>query len=88
MAYVLDDENKLPDFLPCPFCGKEPALQVDKRYPKWTKDTSMPVDGYCIVCNTRECPIYHADNTWYMSAELAVVNWNTRRTGAVNTPSS
>ena len=79
MAYVLDDDNALPDFKPCPFCGREPALQVDKRYPKWTKDTAYPVDGYTIVCNTRECPIYHADNTWFFAKEDAIKAWNERK---------
>ena len=79
MEYVLDDKNELPDFKPCPFCGREPALQVDKRYPKWTKDSAMPVDGYTVVCNTRECPIYHADNTWFFRKEDAVRAWNERK---------
>ena len=76
MAYVLDDN--LPDFKPCPFCGREPALQKDKRYPKWMRSEFLPIDGYTVVCNTKECPIYHADNTWYFSAIEAVQAWNRR----------
>lgn len=78
MAYVLDDKNKLPDMLPCPFCGKEPALQKDKRYPKMTNGRAYPVDAYSVVCNSYSCPIYHADNTWFTTAETAIEKWNTR----------
>ena len=77
MPYILDDA--LPEMKLCPFCGREPALQVDKRYPKWTKNTALPVDGYTVVCNTRECPIYHADNTWFFSKEEAIKAWNDRK---------
>ena len=71
--------SKSTKLKPCPFCGREPALQVDKRYPKWTKDSAMPVDGYTVICNTRECPIYHADNTWFFRKEDAVIAWNERK---------
>ena len=77
MAYILDDENKLPNMLPCPFCGREPALQIDKRYPKMT-GSAYPVDAYTVVCNSYYCPIYHADNTWFTTAETAIEKWNTR----------
>lgn len=79
MAYILDDENKLPEMKPCPFCGKEPALQVDKRYPR--TGGVFPVDGYSVVCNTFSCPIYHADNTYFAKAETAIEAWNTRNGG-------
>ena len=76
MAYVLDD--KLPDMKRCPFCGREPALQKDKRYPKMTNGSALPVDAYAVVCNTFSCPIYHADNTWFTNAETAIEKWNER----------
>ena len=50
MPYILDDN--LPDMKPCPFCGREPALQIDKRYPKMTRGSALPVDAYTVVCNT------------------------------------
>ena len=71
--FVLDDN--LPDFKPCPFCGKEPVLQKDRRYPQ---ATLYPVDAYSVICNTFSCPIYRADNTWFTTAETAIEKWNTR----------
>lgn len=64
--------------LHCPFCGKEPVLQVDKRYPKWIESAVLPVDGYAVICTTRTCPIYHADNTWFLSKKDAIEAWNRR----------
>ena len=61
---------------PCPFCGRDPALQVDKRYPKTAR--MLPIDAYTVVCNTYSCPIYHADNTWFTTAETAIEKWNER----------
>ena len=79
MAYILDDENKLPEMKPCPFCGKEPVLQKDKRYPRMTNGSALPIDAYEVVCNTFSCPIYHADNTYFTKAETAIKAWNTRK---------
>ena len=76
MSYILDDN--LPDMMPCPFCGKEPALQKDKRYPK-SAGNLLPVDAYAVVCNTFSCPIYHADNTWFTTAETAIEKWNEQK---------
>lgn len=73
MAYVLDDT--LPAIKPCPFCGREPALQKDIRYPR---PKCEPVDAYEVVCNTHGCVIYHADNTYYKSPLLAIQHWNRR----------
>ena len=74
MAYILDD--KLPDIKPCPLCGRDPALQVDKRYPKY--GGVLPVDGYTVVCNSYHRPIYHADNIWFTTPETAIEKWNER----------
>lgn len=76
MSYILDDN--LPEIKPCPFCGRDPAVQVDKRYPK-NLESLMPVDAYTVVCNTFSCPIYHADNTWFTKAETAIQWWNERK---------
>jgi hypothetical protein len=75
MSYVLDDKNKLPDFLPCPFCGREPALQKDIRYPR---PENEPKDAYEVVCNTRGCVMYHVDNNYWLTPEEAIKAWNTR----------
>ena len=76
MSYILNDD--LPEMKPCPFCGREPALQKDKRYPRMTQGSALPVDAYAVVCNTFSCPIYHADNTWFTTAETAIEKWNDR----------
>lgn len=77
MPYILDDN--LPEMKLCPFCGREPVLQKDRRYPKMPYKTVLPVDAYTVVCNTYSCPIYHADNTWFTKAETAIEKWNERR---------
>ena len=69
----------MEELKPCPFCGTKPTLQVDKRYPKWTQNTGLPVDGYAVVCNSYWCPIYHADNTWFTTVETAIEKWNERK---------
>lgn len=75
MPYILNDD--LPDIKPCPFCGRDPALQVDKRYPNML-ESLMPIDAYSVVCHTYGCPIYRADNTWFTTAETAIEKWNQR----------
>lgn len=77
MAYILD--NSLQDFLPCPFCGKDPALEEEIRYPR---PECEPKKTYAVVCNTHGCPIRHADNTYFFTRQEAVAKWNERKTGA------
>ena len=60
---------------PCPFCGKEPVMVKDIRYPR---PECEPTDAYEIVCNTFGCPIYKADNTYFFSPYAASAAWNTR----------
>lgn len=60
---------------PCPFCGKEPVMVKDIRYPR---PECKATDAYEIVCNTTGCPIYKADNTYFFSPYAAAAAWNTR----------
>ena len=62
----------------CPFCGEQPALVKDVRYPRPERKA---VTAYEVVCYTYKCPIYLADNTYYQTPEEAVEKWNQRTTG-------
>ena len=73
MAYILDD--LLPDIRPCPFCGRDPAVQKDIRFPR-PKCNAMT--AYEVVCKTIGCPIYNADNTYFSSPIEAIQSWNRR----------
>lgn len=73
MAYILDDD--FPELKPCPFCGRDPAMQEDIRFPR---PACEAVKAYEVVCNTYECVIYHADNTYFRSPLEAVAKWNRR----------
>lgn len=75
MAWILDDN--LPEILPCPFCGREPALQKDIRYPRSSLD-GKPKDAYEVVCNTYDCILYHVDNNYWLKPESAIKAWNKR----------
>lgn len=59
----------------CPFCGKEPIIVKDIRYPRPKCEAT---DAYEVICNTFGCPIYKADNTYFFSLEAAVRAWNER----------
>lgn len=74
MSYVLSDD--LPEIKVCPFCGRDPAVQKDRRYPR---DCMYPVDAYEIICDTIGCPIYKADTTYSPTIEIAIDLWNTRK---------
>ena len=73
MVYMLDDS--LPDIKHCPFCGRDPVLQEDIRYPR---PECEPVRAYEVVCKTIGCVIYNADNTYSTTPLLAIENWNRR----------
>ncbi len=61
---------------PCPFCGKDPVMVKDIRYPR---PECNATEAYEIVCNSLGCPIYKADNTYFFSPYAAAAAWNTRR---------
>ncbi len=59
----------------CPFCGQEPVVVKDIRYPR---PDCNPQESYEVVCKTLGCPIYKADNTYFSTLEMAVKRWNQR----------
>lgn len=65
---------------PCPFCGKEPRIQRDGRWPRSGPFEGQRVDAFEVVCDNYRCPIYHADIRYYLSEEDAVKAWNRRAT--------
>lgn len=66
----------MPEILkPCPFCGAKAIIHHDLRYPKWS---DAPVSASEVICINYECPIYKADNTYYLSDEDAIKAWNRR----------
>ena len=70
--------NAVLDLKPCPFCGAKPRLQTDFRFPRHGKYAGQRITAYEVVCDTLVCPIYHADNTYFMTEEKAVKSWNRR----------
>lgn len=70
----------MPETLkPCPFCGGEAIIKHDLRYPDWSEE---PVSASEVICTNYECPIYKADNTYYISDEEAIAAWNRRTPNA------
>ena len=63
---------------PCPFCGKIPEIQEDYRWPRHGKYAGKRVDAYEIICVNFDCPIYKADNVYFLSKEEAIEAWNRR----------
>lgn len=61
---------------PCPFCGREPIINKDIRYPR---PECEPKEAYEVICTTFRCPIYKADNTYFYTMEEAIEAWNTRK---------
>ena len=59
----------------CPFCGRDPVMIKDIRYPR---PECNPTPAYEIVCNTFGCPIYKADYTYFFTKEEAAAAWNRR----------
>lgn len=59
----------------CPFCGKPAVLVSSRRFPR---DEEESVIGYSVICNNYDCPIYCADNAYYLSKEEAVQAWDAR----------
>lgn len=68
---------KLPRILPCPFCGENPVIQHDRRYP--TEAGNGGCSAFEVVCKTWGCPVYCADNSYYRTPEEAIQAWNRRK---------
>ena len=60
---------------PCPFCGGEPILKTDTRYPR-TK--CEPKKAFEVVCQNHECIIGFVDERYFLSEKQAVEAWNRR----------
>lgn len=60
---------------PCPFCGQEPKLQEDIRYPRPECEAKKAYEVFCV---NKNCPICEADNFYSLSKEEAVRVWNKR----------
>lgn len=63
---------------PCPFCGKQPGVVKDTR---WPKNRSGGIAAYHVECVTVGCPIFRADTTYYKTEAGAILKWNTRKEG-------
>lgn len=57
----------------CPFCGREPEIKQDIRYP-----SGDPITTFEVVCNNAGCIIYNADNRYFTSIQKAIEAWNRR----------
>ena len=68
-------ETVTEELKPCPFCGESPTLKHDWRYPRGSDDSIYASE---VICENWECPIYHADNTYYQTDEEAIEAWNRR----------
>lgn len=68
-------ETATEELKPCPFCGEFPTLKHDLRYPQGYDD-SIHVSE--VICENLDCPIYNADNTYYLTDEEAIEAWNRR----------
>ena len=49
--------------MPRPFCGNIPEVREDSRYPF---GFDGPVPAWEVVCITLGCPVWNADNTYYV----------------------
>lgn len=66
------DERVSGELLPCPFCGREPAMSNDDY------------GDFIVYCPNYDCPA--SNNNWFESKEEAVEAWNIRveRTGTMD----
>ena len=68
-------ETATEESKPCPFCGEFPTLKHDLRYPQGYDDS---IHASEVICENLDCPIYNADNTYYLTDEEAIEAWNRR----------
>ena len=63
---------------PCPFCGESGTLTDSDRWPRRGKYEGQMIRGFTVLCLKMTCPIYHADNKYWMSGKAAINAWNRR----------
>lgn len=60
---------------PCPFCGGEPKIVKERRYPNYE---SNGIDAWRVECRTFDCPIRYANYTYFTRRYKAIEAWNRR----------
>jgi hypothetical protein len=66
---------KTPDLKPCPFCGLQPELQTDIRYPR---PACVPKKAYEVVCRNPDCIIGNVDERYRLTKREIIELWNGR----------
>lgn len=66
------------DGKPCPFCGAEPVMIQEMRYPdpKWEVQIMKPLDTYRVVCSDMNCQAHFMERPYFRTREDATENWN------------
>lgn len=65
MAKIINNTQKKPEILGCPFCGSKPELKI------------MTTTSYCVDCDNPECST-SCSTMWFESQEDAIQIWNKR----------
>ena len=60
---------------PCPFCGQQPRLQTDFRFP-WPE--CERTKAYEVVCQNPDCIIGRVDERYRLSEREIIELWNRR----------
>lgn len=60
---------------PCPFCGQQPKLQTDFRYPRPKCERKR---AYEVVCQNPDCIIGRVDERYRLSEREIIKLWNRR----------
>ena len=76
-VFLTDGYPELPNPLPCPFCGRDPVIQHDRRWPSEAGNEGC--SAFEVICNTWGCPVYCADNSYYRTPLEAIEAWNRRK---------
>lgn len=77
---MYQEQRQVKGGKPCTFCGSEPVLIQELRYPEltWETEVMKRMVTYRAVCSNMQCPAHFMERPYFRTRDEATENWNRR----------